>query len=280
DGISLSQTAEGALGEINNNLQRVRDLTVQAQNSSNSASDIDSIQSEVNQRMEEINRVTKQTDFNGIKVLDNRTATDSSYDFQVGSKDNEQISIAIGKSSGWNLATAKADGTSTDTVNTYAFTKKAALDTAQTDYDTANTAYLAAVKSGVAADITTTKATLDGKNTALATAVKNSTDINEAVNGKARTVAAKGFDVLSGTVDSAGVATGTTPLADIDKALKAVDTQRSVLGASQNRFESTITNLNNTVNNLTSARSRIQDADYSTEVSNMSRAQILQQAGT
>ncbi|HGC8062719.1 TPA: flagellin FliC, partial [Yersinia enterocolitica] len=213
DGISLSQTAEGALGEINNNLQRVRDLTVQAQNSSNSASDIDSIQSEVNQRMEEINRVTKQTDFNGIKVLDNRTATDSSYDFQVGSKDNEQISIAIGKSSGWNLATAKADGTSTDTVNTYAFTKKAALDTAQTDYDTANTAYLAAVKSGVAADITTTKATLDGKNTALATAVKNSTDINEAVNGKARTVAAKGFDVLSGTVDSAGVATGTTPLA-------------------------------------------------------------------
>ncbi|MFM1345947.1 FliC/FljB family flagellin [Yersinia proxima] len=280
DGISLSQTAEGALGEINNNLQRVRDLTVQAQNSSNSASDIDSIQSEVNQRMEEINRVTKQTDFNGIKVLDNRTATDSSYDFQVGSKDNEQISIAIGASSGWNLATANANGTSSDTVNTYAFTKKTALDTAQTDYDTANTAYLAAVKGGVAGDITTAKAALDLKNTALATAVKNSTDINEAVNGKARTVAAKGFDVLNGTVAADGKATGTTPLADIDKALKAVDTQRSVLGASQNRFESTITNLNNTVNNLTSARSRIQDADYSTEVSNMSRAQILQQAGT
>ncbi|KAA6101316.1 flagellin FliC, partial [Pantoea sp. B_9] len=69
DGISLAQTAEGALSEINNNLQRVRDLTVQAQNSSNSASDIDSIQAEVNQRMEEINRVTSQTDFNGIKVL-------------------------------------------------------------------------------------------------------------------------------------------------------------------------------------------------------------------
>ncbi|MGN1544001.1 FliC/FljB family flagellin [Yersinia enterocolitica] len=283
DGISLSQTAEGALGEINNNLQRVRDLTVQAQNSSNSASDIDSIQSEVNQRMEEINRVTKQTDFNGIKVLDNRTKTDSSYDFQVGSKDNEQISIAIGASSGWNLATANADGTSSDTVNTYAFTKKAALDTAQTDYDTANTAYLKAVKDDAANGTTTAaaaKTTLDGKNTALATAVKDATAVNEAVNGKARTVAAKGFDVLNGTVAADGKATGTTPLADIDKALKAVDTQRSVLGASQNRFESTITNLNNTVNNLTSARSRIQDADYSTEVSNMSRAQILQQAGT
>ncbi|KAA6109576.1 flagellin FliC, partial [Pantoea sp. B_10] len=83
DGISLAQTAEGALSEINNNLQRVRDLTVQAQNSSNSASDIDSIQAEVNQRMEEINRVTSQTDFNGIKVL-NTGSGSTDYSFQVG----------------------------------------------------------------------------------------------------------------------------------------------------------------------------------------------------
>ncbi|MBE0073171.1 flagellin FliC, partial [Citrobacter freundii] len=79
--------------------------------------------------------------------------------------------------------------------------------------------------------------------------------------------------------DSTGATNG-SPLDDIDTALKAVDTQRSILGASQNRFESTITNLNNTVNNLTDARSRIQDSDYATEVSNMSRAQILQQAGS
>ncbi|WP_145526054.1 FliC/FljB family flagellin [Yersinia rohdei] len=295
DGISLSQTAEGALGEINNNLQRVRDLTVQAQNSSNSASDIDSIQSEVNQRMEEINRVTKQTDFNGIKVLDNRTATDSSYDFQVGSKDNEQISIAIGKSSGWNLAAAGTGGVSGDTINTYKFTTTAALKTAQDDLKTATDdvpvkqkAYEAAfaadpVDAGNAALKTAwdTAKTLVTTNTGLYnTALKTSTTAGEAVNGNARTVAAEGFDVLKGQVAADGTAAGTTPLADIDKALKAVDTQRSVLGASQNRFESTITNLNNTVNNLTSARSRIQDADYSTEVSNMSRAQILQQAGT
>ncbi|CNE36012.1 flagellin [Yersinia nurmii] len=273
DGISLSQTAEGALGEINNNLQRVRDLTVQAQSSSNSASDIDSIQSEVNQRMEEINRVTKQTDFNGIKVLDNRTATDSNYDFQVGSKDGEKISIAIGSSAGWNLAAAGAGGVSGDTVNTYAFTKKAAVDTAQTDYDAKKK--ISDADATKLPDTTAAKAVLDTK-------MKEATDAGEAVNGNVRTVAAKGFDVLKGTVT--GGATGTAdaggPLAAIDKALKAVDTQRSTLGASQNRFESTITNLNNTVNNLTSARSRIQDADYSTEVSNMSRAQILQQAGT
>ncbi|ELF24470.1 flagellin [Escherichia coli KTE161] len=70
------------------------------------------------------------------------------------------------------------------------------------------------------------------------------------------------------------------PLAAIDKALSQVDSLRSNLGAIQNRFDSAITNLGNTVNNLSSARSRIEDADYATEVSNMSRAQILQQAGT
>ena len=86
---------------------------------------------------------------------------------------------------------------------------------------------------------------------------------------KKSTVSQSGVDVLA-----------TNVLSTIDKALKAVDNQRSDLGAIQNRFESTISNLNNTVTNLSAAQSRIQDADYATEVSNMSRAQILQQAGT
>ena len=226
DGISLAQTAEGALGEINNNLQRIRDLTVQAQNSSNSASDVDSIQAEVNERMKEIDRVTKQTDFNGIKVL-NTGASSSTYNFQVGSKDAETIGIKISSSDSFNLAAAGVSGT-----------------------------------------------TLNSK------AMASGTDT---VNGNARTTEAVGFDVLKGKVTggaTSGAASGTTPLADIDTAIKAVDSQRSLLGASQNRFESTITNLNNTVSNLTSARSRIQDSDYATEVSNMSRAQILQQAGS
>jgi flagellin len=88
-------------------------------------------------------------------------------------------------------------------------------------------------------------------------------------SGETRSIKAKGFDVLA-----------TNVLSSIDDALKAVDTQRSDLGAIQNRFDSTISNLNNTVTNLSAAQSRIQDADYATEVSNMSRAQILQQAGT
>lgn len=238
DGISLAQTAEGALSEINNNLQRVRDLTVQAQNSSNSASDIDSIQSEVNQRMEEISRVTAQTDFNGIKVLSN--AANKNFSFQVGAKDGEKIDIQVSAASGWDLAsTIATDGKST-------------LNTASTDS--------ASIK----------------------------------INGNARTVKAEGFDVLLGKINASGgiASTGVSvtsdgsisgsakPLEAIDAAIKSVDSQRSLLGASQNRFESTITNLNNTTNNLSAARSRIQDSDYATEVSNMSRAQILQQAGS
>lgn len=226
DGISLSQTAEGALSEINNNLQRVRDLTVQAQNGSNSASDVDSIQAEVNQRMQEVDRVTKQTDFNGLKVLNTGSSSGTTYNFQVGAKDGETISIALGSSDTFDLASA-GQASSGSVVNT-------------------------ASTSG------------------------------QTVNGTARTTEAIGFDVLKGAVTggASGTASGSTPLADIDAAIRSVDGQRSLLGATQNRFESTISNLNNTVTNLTAARSRIQDADYATEVSNMSRAQILQQAGS
>ncbi|MFB4359046.1 flagellin [Pantoea sp. BS_4] len=221
NGISLSQTAEGALTEVNSNLQRVRDLTVQAQNSSNSASDIDSIQAEVNLRMQEIDRVTKQTDFNGIKVLNTGTGT-TTYSFQVGAYDGDTVGITMSASDGFNLAGSSQSGNTQNTASTSA----------------------------------------------------------QIVNGNARSASAIGFDVLKGTVSggSGGSASGVTPLADIDKAIKIVDSQRSLLGASQNRFESIINGINNTVTNLTAARSRIQDADYASEVSNMSRAQIIQQA--
>ena len=204
DGISLSQTAEGTLNQVNDNLQRIRELTVQAQNSTNSASDIDSIQKEVNQRLEEINRVTSQSSFNGISLFSQSAG--GTFSIQVGSEDNQTIDITIGKASGWNAYSA----------------------------------------TGTAA-------------TSLA-----------AVHGTSRTVDAKGFDVL---------ATGGA-LAKLDSYISSVDNERSNLGAVQNRFESAISNISTTATNLSSARSRIQDADYSTEVANMTRAQILQQAGT
>ncbi|WP_445621622.1 flagellin N-terminal helical domain-containing protein [Kushneria sp. Sum13] len=207
DGISLAQTAEGSLDQVNDNLQRIRELTVQAQNGTNSASDVDSIQKEVNQRLEEINRVTESTSFNGTDLFATGTAG-TTFNIQVGANDGEKISIKIGDSSGWNSFASSGTG----------FTAAATL---------------------------------------------------ASVGGTARGVDAKGFDVRSSTA-----------LADLDTKLKAVDNNRSDLGAVQNRFESAIDNISTTATNLSAARSRIEDADYATEVSNMSKAQILQQAGT
>ncbi|NDL69257.1 flagellin FliC, partial [Halomonas alkaliphila] len=90
DGISLAQTAEGSLDQINDNLQRIRELTVQAQNDTNTAQDIDSIQEEVNERLAEIDRVTEQTQFNGRDLF--AAGTDTSFSIQVGAKDGETIS--------------------------------------------------------------------------------------------------------------------------------------------------------------------------------------------
>ncbi|WP_347003862.1 flagellin [Enterobacter roggenkampii] len=211
DGISVAQTTEGALNEINTNLQRIRELTVQAQNGTNSADDLVSINNEVVDRMKEINRVASQTSFNGVKVL----STAQTLNIQVGANDSETIGISLKKidSSTLFAGNAKMSG------------------------------------------------------------------ITEGSTGKASVgILATYSAAIGATAATATVASGL--LAEIDKAISDVDSLRSSLGASQNRFESTVNNLNSTVTNITAAKSRIEDADYATEVSNMSRAQILQQAGT
>lgn len=220
DGISIAQTTEGALNEINNNLQRVRELTVQANNGTNSFDDLVSINEEIVARIQEINRVSEQTQFNNVKVLDG-SKTDIAI--QVGAYDKETISINLKQIDSGSLFTNT--GLSGITEGTVAKTS------------TAGTVGILTFTAAVAATTT-------------------------------------GASVPAGAQVSADL------LADIDEAISAVDTQRSALGAIQNRFQSTVTNLNNTVNNLSAARSRIEDADYAVEVSNMTRAQILQQAGT
>ncbi|CAO1668273.1 Flagellin [Halomonas sp. NYA30] len=214
DGISLAQTAEGALDQVNDNLQRIRELTVQAQNDTNTAQDIDSIQEEVNERLKEIDRVTTQTQFNG-RDLFSADAT-ASFSIQVGAKDGQIIKIDVGSASSWNK-----------------------LD------DTASTA----VQGGFSAFGT----------------------------GDGRTVAALGFDVLEGRATGAGTSTA---MATVDTMIASIDQERSNLGAMQNRFETALDNIQTTSTNLQGARSRIEDADYAVEVSNMTRANILQQAGT
>ncbi|PLC47959.1 flagellin FliC [Pollutimonas subterranea] len=349
DGISIAQTTEGALNEINNNLQRVRELSVQAANGTNSASDLTSIQDEIGQRMDEINRVSKQTQFNGVKVLSSEA---TNLSIQVGANDNEKIDIglkeissktlkldgftverkALSVGDAIDLTTGSIGGVSTVAIDisgaltklnagggtltaddislhqvkdstgalqadtyviraggeTYAVahTKSAAAGTADTadiavvtsvtvtnsDGTTGSAINGALVKVGYNSDkdaTLQTYASLDGDNYKVTTAFAAATGYGDS----ATATVTNPTDIF----DGAGTANALTKL---DEALAQVDSLRGELGAVQNRFQSTIANLGNTVTNLTSARSRIEDADYAVEVSNMTRAQILQQAGT
>ncbi|CAI1884349.1 FliC/FljB family flagellin [Serratia fonticola] len=329
DGISLAQTTEGALNEVNDNLQNIRRLTVQSQNGSNSSSDLQSIQDEISQRLNEINRISEQTDFNGVKVL----SGDQKLTIQVGANDGETIDIDLKNINAKTLGLDKfsvADPLDTNKVgaevtavdkmgppaiqadaNAAPKTSDGKLYSNGTDFfvkDDTGATYDATV----AADgkVTWDSATATSKDTSaikeqsqvkVGTTNVSGLDTGEKLhaftdtNGKAGYMV-KGKDAdgndtfFKATVDAAGKVTKgaqqstdpktADPLATLDKALSQVDGLRSSLGAVQNRFDSVINNLNSTVNNLSASQSRIQDADYATEVSNMSRANILQQAGT
>ena len=486
DGISLAQTAEGSLNQVNDNLQRIRELSVQAQNGTNSSDDLTSIQNEIGQRLNEINRISQETEFNGVKVL----ASDQGLKIQVGANDGQAITVDLkeinaktlnlsgfnvdGKAEVANKAATEDDlklaanvavstgagdytlqqnntaakasdvlsklaaadtvavtsdgtGTAVTTASSFGYNSgavsgtftsdgagnlsfdvtgfaeadAAALATGTADAPKAatytfsggsqdilvdstgnitdrdgNQMYLSAANeltlndggSGTVATATNltaaiaadagaagnSKLAIEGGPTLSSNAAANNAvtvsgasvtaaqlatfandnnqfiettvqsagtpeniiinddgSVVEATSGVAVYVNAEGTLVDTATtdtelfvrengnvtdasanqyfVDSEGALTkeattvGTKtedPLKALDAALNQVDSLRSDLGAIQNRFESAITNLSTNETNLSAARSRIEDADYAVEVANMTRAQILQQAGT
>ena len=279
DGISLAQTTEGALTEVNNNLQRIRELAVQSANGSNSAEDRASIQAEISQRLAEIDRTSAQTDFNGVKVL----ASNQTLNVQVGANDGQTISIGLQKmdSASLGLADFNVSGVGGALTSLTADDGAGTTTTTQLDVSAVDTIAGAGTFTvhGVG-DVNATTGeyadyvirTANGKQYQGAVAAGVVTFGDAAITDAATLAAADEYT-------PAGAATA-SPLAAIDAALKQVDTLRGSLGAVQNRFDSVISNLGTTITNLSSSRSRIEDADYATEVSNMSRAQILQQAGT
>ena len=408
DGISLAQTAEGALSEVTTNLQRIRELAIQSSNATNSASDRAALQNEVNQRVAEITRIGGQTQFNGLNLLDGSFTKQS---FQVGANANQTIDVsnigdARASALGGNVMTAKGtitgeltatagangmaastamtmsviDGTGT-TLTTSAITYDAEsganviadaisragegigieakavnsatlsglteagtvafkLTTQTADGDgtfTAVTKDISAVitnqndlsalvsaingaqtTTGITAAFTTTGnkssitlSTLDGRNigidtlaagtagsikfdgTAVATGgsqMKTGTVAITSARGEFSTTTA-GTDAFGAAAevssfssvaaaDVSSVKGAQATLATIDAALQQVSGSRSSLGAYQNRFESVVANLQTAAENVSSSRSRIQDADFAQETANLSRTQILQQAGT
>ncbi|WP_306169047.1 FliC/FljB family flagellin [Halomonas sp. MMSF_3323] len=338
DGISVAQTAEGALNQVNDNLQRVRELTVQAQNGTNSSSDLSSIQDEITARLDEIDRISEQTDFNGTKVLDGSKTT---IDIQVGSEDGQTITIDLQKMDAeslglgsFNVANALTESDVASAASTQArigddvtldssgFTAPGTGDGSFGDFEQDDAGNYYVTYSGdttgsangkydvtVAADGGVTLGSINaspGAGLETVTTVKEAVTLtgSDASNTFAYSGAEEGapdyvvkdtsgtetkyyeaiIDSDSGEVtrgdELSTVAKTTDPLSALDDALSQVDNLRSDLGAIQNRFESAITNLSTNETNLSAARSRIEDADYAVEVANMTRAQILQQAGT
>jgi len=397
DGISLAQTAESALAELTNNLQRIRELAVQSANATNSSSDRAALDAEVQQRIAEIDRIASQTAFNGQKVLD---GTFGNANFQIGANVGETIQVTlntgvrstqigqIAEKQGAAVTTTALSaggltiqvgtqptvsvGASIDTgvagqTDSSAYSKAEAINSANVAGLTA-TAQNSVVEAVAFSDVTlgtgggvNYELEINGRVVFAETAdgaVITASDIASAVNldtgvtGVTATVdVATGiltFDTIDGrdidvteTVDVAGVTTtgsgtglnanvegitkGTVTLsanetiqlggaqeADIgfadsesitkstealasvdvltvdgsnnamkriDSALTAVSTLRSSFGAIQNRFESTISNLQAVSENLAASRGRIQDADFAAETASLTKAQILQQAG-
>ena len=280
DGISVAQTAEGSLNQINDNLQRIRELSVQAQNGTNSADDLTSIQDEIGQRLAEIDRISEETSFNGVSVL----ASDQGLQIQVGANDGETITVNLKEinSTTLNLGDFNVNGA------TAATTDDLLAAAVENDTVTIGGTEYTLQADGDWTDGATTPTTLTTAELNDAIAAET-TAVTASIGGDAYSIDNEGAVTSTGdavfleegnlTTTPAAIATE-GPMAALDAALNQVDSLRSELGAVQNRFEDAITNLNTNETNLAAARSRIEDADYAVEVANMTRAQILQQAGT
>lgn len=297
DGISLAQTAEGALGTVTNNLQRIRELAVQSANATNSSSDRAALQTEAAQLLSEIDRVANQTSFNGVKLLD---GSFSSAVFQVGANAGETISVsglvdsniaALG-----SVTAATGQSSAVTAIDTLTAVGAGALVINGTDVGAGiGAAGSAQQRVGQVVDAINNYSTTTGVNAAYDSAT-NRIVLTSGANIVATGTddgSLTGFDVTGADGDATAATTaGLTGLSvasyagaslaiqQVDSALSQVNSARATLGAIQNRFESVVSNLSTTSENLSAARSRIQDTDFAAETANLTRAQILQQAGT
>ena len=312
DGISLAQTAEGALSKVGDMLQRMRELAVQAGNATNSKSDREALNAELVQLRDEVDRVAKTTSFNGKKVLD---GSFTGGVFQVGANSGDNITVGA-------LANTKVDQLGktefgTTSVTGIADASKTAAATNMTNADvtiviTGANQVSAQVTIAKDADVTGDEAlgrvvqainsktadtgivaflAEDGKSIQYR-AEKNAdgvlTSATMAVSGTAAGVTALLANPTTANADQTGIhkmdiktqAGAWESLQRIDSALDKVSSARAELGAIQTRFEKSIENIDIQQENISAARGRITDADFAQETANLSRTQILQQAGT
>jgi len=302
DGISMAQTAEGALQQSTAILQRMRDLSLQSANGSNSESERKALNSEVTELKKELDRISNTTTFGGKKLLDGSFETTT---FQVGSAANETISVKIDemstdslKGSYYESNIAAATGTATASgsisiavpVNGTTTTVKANVKVGDAAKDV-NQAIATAINDanlGVGAFVQSngdvklmSQLNTAGTDNALGTVALTGTVAgitNGAYTASAGLANAK--ELKMADVDISTVEGAQKAVLAIDQAIQKVDAQRADLGAVQNRFDQTIANLQNIGENVSASRGRIQDTDFAAETANLSKNQVLQQAGT
>jgi flagellin len=298
DGISLAQTAEGALAEVANNLQRIRELAVQSRNATNSTTDRAALNAEAQQLKAEIDRVATTTSFNGVKLLD---GTFTNAAFQVGANVGETITVAaITNSQSANLGSysyAQVTGAAATTftaitagdltingvsigaiaADTNAANRASSVASAVNAYSSATGVYATVLAASPTQVVLTNSGSVSATpNVVIAHAGATSTAAISGLTAATTTAAtATGFAAL----DLSSTGGADAAISAMDAALTAVNTARGTLGAIQNRFSSTVANLASTSENLSAARSRIQDTDFAAETATMTRSQILQQSG-
>lgn len=302
DGVSLIQTAEGALVEVSNMLQRMRELSVQSANDSNTATDRTAMNTEFGQLRTEINRIATNTQWNGTNVLDKTGNSTGEFKFQVGANSAQNISLTIG-----NYGTASSTQGTTAVVNTTtAASGPGATAAAQVstftvagthaigDVVTATvgdksfnhivTAGAAAIQTAteIAAAINTGLGTISGVTKAVSAGVITFTAASTASGSNSFTIAAGAGGLLSG-INASAITTqsnANSAIAAVDNALSTVNTGRSEMGATINRLNYAADNLMNVSQNTTESRSRILDTDYAQATTELARTQIIQQAAT
>jgi flagellin len=307
DGISLAQTAEGAMAEIGNNLQRIRELAVQSRNATNSATDREALNKEAQQLKAEIARVAEQTNFNGVNLLDGSFADQV---FQVGANQGETITVsgitnastdALGSWTSVDVTEAESTGaTLADKTTGTTFAAIASGDLSingveitlaqSADAETGANQATNVMNAINGAGIEGVTASLDANGTAVVLTSAEDITVVATAAGTASSGIANGAvtaSTVAGTAQTGfedldiSTATGAdNAMLAMDAALQSLNTARADMGAVQNRFSSVVANLSSTSENLSAARSRIQDADFAKETALLTRNQILQQAGT
>ncbi|AHE27362.1 hypothetical protein X979_4698 [Burkholderia pseudomallei MSHR7527] len=301
DGVSILQTASSGLTSLTNSLQRIRQLAVQASNGPLSASDASALQQEVAQQISEVNRIASQTNYNGKNILDGSAGTLS---FQVGANVGQTVSVDLTQSmsaakigggmvqTGQTLGTIKvaidssgaawssgSTGQETTQINVVSDGKGGFTFTDQNNQALSSTAVTAVFGSATAGSGTAASPAF--QTLALSASATSALTATDQANATAMVAQINAVNQPQ-TVSNLNISTQTgayQAMVSIDNALATVNNLQATLGAAQNRFTAIATTQQAGSNNLAQAQSQIQSADFAQETANLSRAQVLQQAG-